>query len=1054
MTTEFPPALHALTAEPSIARPGEVVRLRFRTRNLGSTPSPAGTVCFRLDPRFEPIGELRLEVQPAAPGDDVVAEASVRVLAACDDGTRLHAQAVLRLPDAELGTNVCEVVVRGRAVLDGPASGTFVEALDAKTVRVRAVVRNEGDAVARDAVVTLPPPPGCARLPGDAGDDQAAEQRVPQLAPGESVELAFDALVVARVAGEVRANDAWVRLCDEPPRALGVRAGAITQPLLGAAVRVRAARLRATVSVDVRNDGWSDARDVEVSLVLPPGVRVLRDAASVNDVPVSDVSAGETTPRRRSRRGPAAPACAGAADAGIRYARLRVDDDTASVSIACVPARACSTVCVDLAYGADSPASTIVARVRRDAGKHELAGDAEHDATHAEASFTPVLARELRVLAVDAPDRTEPGARIDLSALVLNAGDGAERVHVAVEPLVDLRAAEDHGGGSDAAATDAAPEIGTGAAGAFGTSLARVAGSEGEDVLPAGCVRAIAASALTPVHARDGDLVRFRVAARRAPALEEDAFRRHPADAPERCEAVVAVRVCDRASLVLDGDPTGADGAIVYGVRNAGHAAARAIVATFGDERRELRALERGARWELSVSESEARRGGRIVAENASPLALPASAPRSPEAAAVTLRVPDEAVAGGAFGVRTIVEARAADDELAVTLDAGDALSIVPGTTRVDGCSLLDLDGVSPLESGLTLRGVPAGARIVVECSVSSSSTSAEQHAAIVAHVRSASGESEARGSVALVHRAAFALRPPTLAYHVEGCSVIASVAPPAVSELPAAAAAVYAAPRDAADPRCAADEPHNEPEAAADEPQTDVAPALPVRLAFDPGRETERRALLARLLRFPATRLADHVLALRGMLPDAATSGDAEIAAALERLGAAAADSFDRLFVKLRVPGLDVEAVDLEDVEMRGALTGVFETLERRAASGASVAPFGASRARYVLQTLADAPLGDAAALRAALALVPAPPAGGGRTGADGGSTDAAGGDDRVGAALAGYAGALDGALARYDGAPRSSFDDGLGRRAGDRLDDARAELLAALRAMQIAPC
>ena len=82
-------------------------------------------------------------------------------------------------------------------MLDGPASGTFVEAVDAETVRVRAVVTNEGAGPAGALRIVLPVPLGCVRDGG--GAPVLARQG---LDAGESAELAFEARIVAPIDGD------------------------------------------------------------------------------------------------------------------------------------------------------------------------------------------------------------------------------------------------------------------------------------------------------------------------------------------------------------------------------------------------------------------------------------------------------------------------------------------------------------------------------------------------------------------------------------------------------------------------------------------------------------------------------------------------------------------------------------------------------------------------------------------------------------------------------------------------------------------------------------
>ncbi|HEY6237074.1 MAG TPA: hypothetical protein VIW69_18370, partial [Candidatus Elarobacter sp.] len=168
----------------------------FRTRNLGTSASPPGTVTFLLGDGFAALDETEVAVGSLAPGEDVVAAVRGRVAAPLDDRTELAVQAVLHVPDAALGTNVCAVRVRSRPVLDGAASGTFVEPVDADRVRVRAVVTNEGDGAARDVRIHVPAPAGCSRINTDERDVVDVER----LEAGASMTVVFEARIAEPVA--------------------------------------------------------------------------------------------------------------------------------------------------------------------------------------------------------------------------------------------------------------------------------------------------------------------------------------------------------------------------------------------------------------------------------------------------------------------------------------------------------------------------------------------------------------------------------------------------------------------------------------------------------------------------------------------------------------------------------------------------------------------------------------------------------------------------------------------------------------------------------------
>jgi hypothetical protein len=388
MTSVHEPVLHALSVEPRVARPGETVSVIFRTRNLGTAPSPPGTVAFLLGDGLEPVDAEEAAVMPVAPGDDVVAVMHARVARPLDDRTELAVQAVLRVPDAVLGTNVCMVRVRSRAVLDGAASGTFVEPLDADHVRVRAVVTNEGDGTALDVRVVVAAPRGCVRVEGDG----PAIAEVERLDVGASVAVAFEARIVAPVA-VVAVDDGEVRYGGMRRCLLPVREVVVLEPVIAApCVEVRPSRRSVDVGVGVRNDGWVDARDVRVRIALPPALRVIDGSIALNGVPVA----------ARARRG--------GGDAS--FARVERAGG-AHVVTAQVPARSTGRIALSAAFPAGCAGGTIVAGV----GPHEVA-----------APFAPELARDLRMRLIETPRCVAPGGEIGVAAEVINAGDLAEEL--------------------------------------------------------------------------------------------------------------------------------------------------------------------------------------------------------------------------------------------------------------------------------------------------------------------------------------------------------------------------------------------------------------------------------------------------------------------------------------------------------------------------------------------------------------------------------------------------------------------------------------------------
>jgi hypothetical protein len=152
---------------------------------------------------------------------------------------------------------------------------------------------------------------------------------------------------------------------------------------------------------------------------------------------------------------------------------------------------------------------------------------------------------------------------------------------------------------------------------------------------------------------------------------------------------------------------------------------------------------------------------------------------------------------------------------------------------------------------------------------------------------------------------------------------------------------------------------------------------------------------------------LVRHLFVLRFFFPDAVGAG-ADAEAVLDSVRGALRDVFDRLFVKLRIPGFDVSSDDLEDVELRQAAIALFERLSLFSADAVRVLPL-----------LGDAPYGSPNVLRALVGLLSvrceeAPP---------------------------------DGVLARYEGLPLELFDDALAHLGDRALDDARDALVDELR-------
>ena len=403
--TSHEPVLHALSVEPSSARAGDTVRAVFRTRNLGALASPPGLVRFDFGEGLEPLGPPEVTLDPVEPGCDVLATVNARVSAPHADRVEILVRAELRFADRALASNVCAVTVRSRPVLDGPASGTFVEPVDGETVRVRAVVTNEGAGPAGALRILVPTPLGCARDPASAATVLDRQR----LDAGESAELAFLA-TIAGPGAELCADEGEVQLCDEGRSvALPVRSTFVPVPALAAPEIVLShARRRVEIAVSVRNDGWADARGVRVRIALPEGLHPVDESLTADGMPVT---------ARAVRAAAAEP-----------IARAERERDARTVVLAVVAARTTARVALAATYRPGGTGGTIRVTLNDDA---------------VDVPFAPHRERVLRVRIIGSPRTVAPGEPLRIVARVENLGDAAEELRFAIDGVQDADRGED-----------------------------------------------------------------------------------------------------------------------------------------------------------------------------------------------------------------------------------------------------------------------------------------------------------------------------------------------------------------------------------------------------------------------------------------------------------------------------------------------------------------------------------------------------------------------------------------------------------------------------------
>jgi hypothetical protein len=232
-----------------------------------------------------------------------------------------------------------------------------------------------------------------------------------------------------------------------------------------------------------------------------------------------------------------------------------------------------------------------------------------------------------------------------------------------------------------------------------------------------------------------------------------------------------------------------------------------------------------------------------------------------------------------------------------------------------------------------------------------------------------------------------FGARPNALPFHIDAATVADPAAtgvlldPPAT--LPAAAAAAPAptatlgetaaipAVKDALD-----DDGHAE-RRLMDRARMSVAPATAGTFVLQHALDETRLAAIRRVLRGSrGPGIVGHLPAFAVLLPTG-IGADPAVNAALASATDAIRAVYERLFVKVRIPGYDVSPFDLEDNATRRELVGFF----RIAAAGSALPPYGSADLRVTVTSsalaaardaLEAAPLGGSVTLAAIASLLP----------------------------------------------------------------------------------
>jgi len=338
-------------------------------------------------------------------------------------------------------------------------------------------------------------------------------------------------------------------------------------------------------------------------------------------------------------------------------------------------------------------------------------------------------------------------------------------------------------------------------------------------------------------------------------------------DRGDVAELVIAVDVRSRAWLEIAEWLVPADGAMQLGIANAGSTPASDVRLEAADGT--ALALDSIAPGETVTRTIDARTAAALAAGahlmQKGSVAVPIPPLRRPSAAspAVALEVPADVHEGIAFDARWTIGLPAGASALAVRCVEHAGLTVVPGSTSIDGCAIVD-GRTARIAEGLMLHGVPAGSQI----SFAARCIARAPGAVAVAIATAIDGGEETIASehVRAAARAAFPQKPDALRFYLDAPAIAVSLAQHAP---------------------------------ALDEPVVEPAPKL----------DDVRRALLVRALRRTGDDpIADALGVIAALMP----AGEPR---------EAFSENAERLSVKLRIPGYRADAGDYESAAARSAL-------------------------------------------------------------------------------------------------------------------------------------
>jgi hypothetical protein len=485
--------------------------------------------------------------------------------------------------------------------------------------------------------------------------------------------------------------------------------------------------------------------------------------------------------------------------------------------------------------------------------------------------------------------------------------------------------------------------------------------------LRAGAAAAFIARLTVPSHLGDGDLLPVAVSA-------------GGDDGVALATAGFDLRTVDRPWIAID-DVVWERGQARVTIRNVGATAAREVRLE-GESEILIASLAPGEIHSIVVAPSVARAAS-LVSHDGRTVPIGWDDQAAPVAVTAQLVAATTARSGERLDVRLRITGAGAVQTLRVRPRAHAAAVYVGGSTTVNGHAVVDGIEGPPLftRDGLALHDIPAGTFVEIAWSLLPR-TPGELIVATDVEANGVAVYGEAL-NVTIADAPPFGARPNALPFHIDAPTVgdFSVTAPfagePAVLPVAAAPTGIDALPA-APDPS----DPGAWTLAPPDVPAEDTS-AFPVTggavvawLTLD----AVHSAAIVRVLRGArGAGMISHVPSLAVLFPNAIASGEASLDAAFAGASEAIRGMYERLFVKLRIPGYGVTPADLEDAATRTELLALLERI------GTSSDPSDAldtradvyvrvdrNRVRAARASLAQAPLGGPYTLAAIAALLP----------------------------------------------------------------------------------